>query len=185
MPSTIRAAGPSDAGQIARVHVDSWRTTYKGIVPGRFLAGLSYSKGESEWSQILAKDQPSTFLFVAETESGEVVGFSHGGPKRGGGEEYSGELYTIYVLEEHQGRGLGRLLISAVAQALLENGLASMLLWVMEDNHCARRVYECMGGELVSRGTFTVGGQELSEVSYGWKDISVLVPETSPLPSQE
>ena len=38
----IRAAKPADAGSLARVHVDSWRSTYTGILPDEFLAGLSY-----------------------------------------------------------------------------------------------------------------------------------------------
>jgi hypothetical protein len=37
---SIRAATPDDAVAIAHVHVESWRTTYEGIVPGEYLAGL-------------------------------------------------------------------------------------------------------------------------------------------------
>ena len=43
---TIRAAQLEDAAGIARVHVDSTRTTYKGIFPDAYLATLSYSRQE-------------------------------------------------------------------------------------------------------------------------------------------
>lgn len=55
----VRAANPSDAHPIARVHVDTWRTTYTGIVPAEYLAGLSYRDRESRWEEILAIDQPT------------------------------------------------------------------------------------------------------------------------------
>jgi hypothetical protein len=35
---TIRRAVREDARAIARVHVDSWRTTYRGIVPEEHIA---------------------------------------------------------------------------------------------------------------------------------------------------
>lgn len=35
----IRLARPGDENEIARVHVESWRSTYKGIVPDEVLAG--------------------------------------------------------------------------------------------------------------------------------------------------
>lgn len=36
----IRPARPGDENRIARVHVESWRSTYKGIVPDEVLAGF-------------------------------------------------------------------------------------------------------------------------------------------------
>ena len=45
---TIRTAQREDAADIARVHIDCWRTTYKGIFPDALLAGLSY-KGREQY----------------------------------------------------------------------------------------------------------------------------------------
>ena len=78
----IRTADPADAGPMARVHVDTWRTTYSGIVPAEHLAGLSYRDRESKWVDILTIASPTTSNFVAEAEGGEVVGFAGGGLER-------------------------------------------------------------------------------------------------------
>ena len=43
---TVREAVPADARAIARVHVDSWRTTYRDIVPDSVLSQLSYEERE-------------------------------------------------------------------------------------------------------------------------------------------
>ena len=177
MSIRIRAALPEDAGSIARVHVDSWRTTYAGIAPAEYLAGLSYRDRESVWNGILSTERPAGGNFVAETEGGDVIGFATCGPEREGNKTYRGELYAIYLLEEYQRIGLGRRLVSAVAQRLLADGFSSMLLWVLEDNHSARRFYESLGGEQVGQKTIAIGGAELVEVSYGWRDISILAAD--------
>ena len=127
----IRPADPSDAGAMARVHVDTWRSTYGGIVPKKHLAGLSYRDRESKWFEILTTASPRTSNFVAETESGDVIGFADGGPEREGNQTYRGELYAVYVLERYQRRGVGHRLVSAVAQRLISDGMYSMLVWVL------------------------------------------------------
>ena len=177
MSIQVRVASPEDAGSIARVHVDSWRTTYAGIVPAEYLAGLSYRDRESLWNRVLSAERPVERGLVAETEGGDVIGFATYGREREGNSTYRGELYAIYLLEDHQRMGLGRRLVSAVVRELLVNGFSSMLLWVLEDNHPACRFYESLGGERVSRKTITIGGADLIEVSYGWRDISTLAVE--------
>ena len=104
----IRAAQPPDAAAIATVHVDSWRTTYKDIVPDDVLAALSYEQRTHMWRHILSQSLPTSFVFVAEAPSGQVIGFASGGPERGGDPDYTGELYAIYLLEAYQRHGLGR-----------------------------------------------------------------------------
>lgn len=170
----IREAAPGDAGPITRVHIDTWRTSYAGIVPDEHLAGLSYSDREAVWVQILTRDDALQGNFVAETGGGEVVGFAGGGPEREGDEVYRGELYAIYLLQEHQGKGIGRRLACTVARGLLSAGFESMLLWVLEDNRPARRFYESLGGIVVGRKSIEIGGATLVEVSYGWRDITGL-----------
>ena len=180
MPGTLegdvgiqtRAAVPEDAASMARVHVDSWRSTYAGIIPAEYLAGLSYRNRESLWKELLTADRPGMSYFVAETEGGNIVGFAGAGPEREDDRVYRSEVYAIYILEEYQRVGLGRRLFSSVTQRLLADGFNSMLLWVLEDNRPACRFYESLGGEQVSRKTITIGGVDLVEVSYGWREVT-------------
>ena len=171
----IRAAEPRDVGALARVHVDSWRSTYGGILPNEFLAGLSYRDRESFWEQVLTTARPTVSNFLAESESGHVVGLASGGPERTGNETYVGELYLVYLLERHQRRGLGRLLVSAVAERLLADGFDSMLLWVAKDNHPACGFYEVLGGERIESRTIDIAGTDVAEVAYGWQQVADLV----------
>ncbi len=170
----IREARLADAGAIARVHIDTWRTAYAGIIPASFLAGMSYQAREERWIDILAVQRPAMSNFVAEVDRGTVAGFAGGGPERDGTPTYQGELYAAYLLPQYQRRGLGRSLVTAVAQHLLQHDFISMLVWVLADNHPAHRFYESLGGVEVSQKTITIGDVTLPEVSYGWRDISDL-----------
>ena len=163
----IRPAVPADAGPMSRVHVDTWRTTYAGIMPAEHLASLSYRDRKARWEQILTADRPAESNFVAETFAGDIVGFAGRGPEREGNPTYRGELYGIYLLGAYQRKGLGRRLVSAVARRLLADGFSSMLVWVLADNHPACRFYESLGGEQFGRKTIAIGGADLAEVSYG------------------
>jgi GNAT superfamily N-acetyltransferase len=173
----IRAAYPSDAAAVAKVHVDSWRTTYRGIVPDDFLAALSYEQRERLWRGILSPASSSSFVYVAEDPAGQIVGFASGGPARDADPDYSGELYAIYLLQDQQRHGLGRRLIGALVQQLVQAGMTSLLVWVLADNP-ARKFYEALGGQYVYDKQVSIGNARLVEVAYGWRNARILVAPT-------
>jgi len=61
----VRRATPADAAGIARVHVDAWRATYRGIVPDEHLDALSYEGRQGMWSRILeANNDHAVFHYL-------------------------------------------------------------------------------------------------------------------------
>lgn len=131
----IREATAQDIPQISRVHVDTSRTAYRGIFPDEVLANLSYEKREQCWHQVFQNcDRDRNFTFVAEDKLGRIIGFANGGVEREEIPDYQGELYAIYILENHQRRGIGGELVKVVATRLSQIGLDSMLVWVLADN---------------------------------------------------
>ncbi len=172
----IREAVPDDIPGIARVHVDTWRTAYPGIVPAEALAGLSYERSESRWREHLFLEGSGRFVYVAE-DAGRIVGSGSGGPERDGMPGYDGELYGLYVLAAYQRQGIGRELVQTVAGRLVADGLNSMILWVLRDNRKARAFYEAMGGVLAGEKPIAIGGADLVEVAYAWRELRALIPE--------
>lgn len=174
----IREATIADARGIAEVQVASWQTTYRGIMPESYLAGLSVEGRERSWARQIGEPEFATVVHVAEDGSSaapsRIVGFAAGGPRREGSPDYAGELYAIYLLADAQGHGLGRQLMHAVAERLVREGMTSMLVWVLEANP-SRRFYEALGGVLLPEHlSFVAAGTPLVEVSYGWRDITRL-----------
>jgi ribosomal protein S18 acetylase RimI-like enzyme len=168
--AVIRSARPDDAPAIARVHVDSWRETYAGIVPDDFLASLSYERREGMWRSGLEHPAWKGVLFVAEDPEHGVVGFVAGGPPQEGDEEFSCELWALYLLRAHQGRDIGRQLFRRFTSEMASRGHSSMLLWVLAENPTTG-FYERMGGVKVREREIEVGGKKLVEWAYGWRDL--------------
>jgi len=165
----IRAAIGEDAGAIAHVHVESWRTTYAGIVPVVYLAGLSEAERETSWREWLTLDVD---VFVAEMD-GEVVGFVGGGSIREPVDGFDAELFAIYLLRDAQRRGIGAALLRRLAGSLKKRGFRSMVAWVLEDN-ASGGFYTRSGGVRVASKEMEVGGAMLPVVAYGWTDLGVV-----------
>lgn len=172
----IRLALPQDAPGIAQVHVQSWQTSYRGIVTDEVLDNQSIPRRQGYWEQILVGMENNIdalhFVFVAENEQGEIVGFASGGKSRQENLPFEGELYAIYILEMAKRRGIGERLFRAIAEKLHAEGYRSMMLWVLADNHPGKQFYEKMGGRMISEQMITIGGEELLEVAYGWDSLA-------------
>jgi GNAT superfamily N-acetyltransferase len=170
----LRLANVKDAAGIARMHVASWRTTYRGILPDDYLAGLSCQVHEQKWQEDLANSARGEFTYVVEDDRSEIAGFASGGPERDGDYLYRGELQAIYLLERHQKQGLGRRLVCAVARRLAHDGFETMLVWVLAKNS-SRGFYEKLGGALIKSKLVGIGQVELEEVAYGWRTLRPLL----------
>lgn len=166
----IRLADPEDADAIARVHVDTWRSTYADLIPAAVLDGLSYNRRSLFWRGLLSKEEARGLVCVAEDSHAGVVGFASCGPNREEPLHYQGELYAIYVLEEHQRLGIGHHLFEEARKWLSKHALDSMIVWVLRESPY-RRFYESLGGKLVGERTINIGEAELPEVAYGWDPI--------------
>lgn len=178
----IRRAGTADAAAIARVSVDTWRTTYRGIVPQAYLDGLTYARSENSYARILSDPVQHSAVFVAEAttplgnqdENNAVVGFAALGPEREGNALYRGEVYAIYVLNAYQKHHLGRRLITQSAAWLRQCGYDSLLIWVLRDNP-SRGFYERLGGVPIAEKSISIGNEDLIEIAYGWTDMQALI----------
>ena len=166
---SIRPATRDDASKIARVHVESWRTTYAGIVPDDYLAALNAAVRETQWREWLTRDVET---YVAALD-GKVVGFLSGGPIREPIETYDAELYAIYLLQHAQGQGIGTALLRQLSASLRSKGFHSMAVWVLEQNP-AKHFYTRTGAQLLTSKKIEIGGVTLAEVAYGWPDLKLL-----------
>lgn len=173
--ASTRPATPHDAPSIAQVHVSSWQTAYRGILADSYLDGLSVDDLTERWQVILNK--PEQFTFVAEAD-GQVVGFANGGPERDKRGDFNGEIYAIYILDRYRGRGIGRKLFQKAAAALLDQGMDSMLVWVMADNPY-RRFYRRLDGTPVDSKVIEIDDQQHLVVAYGWEDLGAFIESKS------
>lgn len=164
---TIRPARPGDAGSIARLDVETWRTTYPGVLPASYLVGLSDWRRELGWRRVILHEPRD--VRVAVEDGGGIVGFGSCGPNRGD-RLFAGEVFTLYVAPDWQNQGIGRRLLIALFRRLVAAGRASAVVWVLRDNP-SRFFYERLGGRQVRRKTLAVGGSAVEAIAYGWHDL--------------
>ena len=137
----IRKASLDDVHAIAAIHVTSWQDTYRGILPDQLLDSLDAHERAKLWSSWLKA--PGFQAFVAD--DGELLGFTAVCPARpiAAPPENAIEITHLYVAPGARGKGVGaKLLRHALAAA---SDSSPVLLWVLEENHNARRFYEHFG----------------------------------------
>ena len=166
----IRRAVLDDSPAIGRVRAESWRATYRSIVPDAFLDAIDPVRW-GERQRGLMQNAPSENVDLVAEADGRIVGWAAGGANRDEDTGYRGELYAIYIMPGWQRQGIGLKLIRAIAQHLQALGMASMIVWVLAANLPARRFYEELGGLLGQERLDRIGGVQLLEVSYGWDDL--------------
>ena len=173
-PAIVRVAAPADAPAIARVRIDAWRTTYRGMIPDAYLDGMSVAESEAHWRRIL-QAAPGRFSVFVAVEGEEVVGFAAGHmldpPKLG----CDAELSAIYLTAGRRRTGIGRRLAGTVAAAQRGHGATALLTWVIAGNRPARAFYEALGAELLVEQPFQWDGIDLVEAGYGFRDLDRLV----------
>ncbi|HEY0533333.1 MAG TPA: GNAT family N-acetyltransferase [Actinoplanes sp.] len=141
----IRPIAEDEIDDVARVHVRSWQSGYAGIVPEEFLASLDPADfaARRRYTAI-----PPGGGAVCAVDEGRILGHATFGPYRPDKDvvdRSSGELYSIYVAPEQWGNGTGYRLFATARERLTAAGFPDLRLWVLEDNHRARRFYERQG----------------------------------------
>lgn len=185
---SIRRARPSDAAAIGEIHASVWRSSYAGILPAPYLAGLSATRLAGFYQRAILDRQDGHAVFVAVAGGVDapirglsgptVVGFASGGRARRAGVA-DGEVETLYLLEDWRDRGAGRRLMRAMAAHLRAVGCRSAMLWVLRDNP-TRWFYQHLGGREAAHESIRVAGQPVEQTAFVWDPIESLLSATAP-----
>jgi ribosomal protein S18 acetylase RimI-like enzyme len=140
----IRRARANDAPALARVHVDSWRAAYRGLVPDSYLRRFTYEWREGCFHEALATGTEETYVVRRDVE---IVALLTIGAARDPDLDVcrTGEIWGIYVSPDYWRKGIGRRLAEEAERILRSRGYEGAVLWVLEANQQARRFYEAMG----------------------------------------
>ena len=177
----IRFANKDDIQAIANVYVETWRSTYAGILPDKVLIEMSTERQMVMWARAIrhAAGSGEEKILVLEDEQEGVVGMSSCGFNRDRDSSYGGEVYTLYVHPNHQNQGHGKKLLAELFEIMIAQGYSAAIIWVLSLNP-SRFFYEVMGGKRVSEREEKIWGTVLNEVGYGWKNIESALESERP-----
>jgi len=164
----VRLPIQDDIPAIASIDVEAWRATYPGILPDKVLLGLSTTRLARQWEYRLRHNAAD--IRIAEWPGIGAVGFGECGVAREKVDGFAGEVFTLYVDPDYQGRGVGRALLLALFRRLVATGLLSAAIWVLRENP-SRFFYERLGGKQAAHRKIMVGGKLVPALAYGWNDL--------------
>ncbi|MFI5263702.1 MAG: GNAT family N-acetyltransferase [Candidatus Kapaibacterium sp.] len=174
----IREARPEDAFQIAQINIGSWHSTYRGLIADATLDGMKFEDYLKKWNTTFSVlEENGGFCFVADDEVHHVIGYSLCGKNRHNQFPFESELYAIYLLEEYQGKGIGKKLFLKSVEEFRRRGNASFLLFVLSSNLQSRKFYESFNPDFSAEETIIIDNGQYCDFCYGWSDImNIILP---------
>lgn len=170
----IRKADNGDAHGIAKVHVKSWKETYKGIISQEYLEGLNVDDRLLLWENILSSPKDEAPVYVTVNNKGEIIGFASFGIERSAMQPTAGELYAVYLLEEYKRNGLGTMLLYEGLKDLMQQGFDSLLVWVLAENP-SLQFYEHFVPKKEAVENAQIGSSFYEEIAYKWSNLNDLL----------
>lgn len=135
----IRPAIPEDALAVACIHVRSWQSAYRRLLPAEYLSQLRPEDRAVAYD--FRNEGPAKPYTQVALVNGAIVGFATTMPARDEDCGDLGELCALYVAPEHWGHGIGVALAAAARARLADSGFGKAVLWVLAGNSRAERFY--------------------------------------------
>jgi len=139
----VRRAEERDVAGMARVHVETWRETYRGIMRDEVLDDPGFVASRTRfWTAALTDSRYARNCAAVAELDGEIMGIAMSGLPMDADADpaWTAQLYIIYVYAAHYGSGAGARLLDMVLSPD-----ESAALWVADPNPRAQAFYRKHG----------------------------------------
>ena len=170
----IRDAQFQDYAAISKLHSESWRQNYRGLLSDNFLDYQVEKVHSDIWKKRLQSPGESQQNTIATLDE-NIVGFSC---LILDDDSFFGSLLdNLHVLSNAQMTGIGKLLMQDCAGTICKKcDNHKMYLWVYEANKNARSFYERLGGtnfETIEKEN--IDGTKAKTCRYTWDNVSLII----------
>ncbi|MDR5780080.1 GNAT family N-acetyltransferase [Caballeronia sp. LZ065] len=159
----LRDATPGDRDLIVSMHVRSWTSAYRGILPDRYLDRDIHAERAAHWAARLPELARGAGRVVIALHDDEAVGFTcliepdeHG----------SVLVDNLHALPRHKGLGAGTAMLAEAIRWARERGARQLHLSVLEENAAAIGFYESRGWRREAREADHMAGIDLFSLRY-------------------
>lgn len=154
----VRVARPDEAGEIARIQVETWRVAYRRLLPAHVLGGLDQPWMTQRWqAAIEAPPTPRHRVLVAIEQAAQdhLVGFAASGPADEHADAPASAplpdrtaAITDLLVEPRWGRrGHGSRLLAASVDLWRGDGFTTAVAWAFEADPATRGFLTSAGWE--------------------------------------
>jgi GNAT superfamily N-acetyltransferase len=143
----IELATDADAVALRELHVHTWGETYASLVAPAFYRERLRHHRRRDWIALIDEQQASGGgVLVARFPAG-LLGLCQYGPSEDDDERSAevGQIHRLYVHPAAQRQGVGRALLGAATERLMDLDSRELTLWALEGDPQARAFYERLG----------------------------------------
>ena len=142
MDIVVRLATSCDASDVAEVHMRSWEAAYKDIIPADFIREKNAGR-PALWENILGNDNTTQYIIKKNGNTVGMMGMSVSQDEDVDDGTY--ELTGLYLLPEYFYQGIGTRAMEVAFEKAQNLEMKDMTVWLLENNHNAKRFYEKCG----------------------------------------
>lgn len=144
----IEKAKIENCGELARLKLSVWKTTYSEIYPIEKFENFNYFEQEKKFEKYVS-DEEGAFFVAKEKESEKLIGYCYVGFSARAFKRGVPEIILLYVLKDFQGQGIGRKFFEISKDFLKRKGFDEFIISCNKYNKSAQLFYEKMGGEII------------------------------------
>lgn len=149
---SVRPAVPADVDEIARIQIDTWRTSYTKVLPAVILDALAPGDLAAGWKAAIETPPNPLHRVLVATEADQRVGFAAFGPDEDAQPNDptpdTTAAITLLLVEPRWGRrGHGSRLLAAVADTVRPVGATRLVAWVPAADTVTLQFYRAAGWE--------------------------------------
>jgi RimJ/RimL family protein N-acetyltransferase len=158
----VRPATRSDAEPIATVHVEASHAAYETLSAGT--RQLPMERRKAFWRDAIEYSEPQVQVALDQRQVIGFVGYDRS--RDAGSKPTTGEIWALFIVPAHWGRGAGVALWDAAREGLVEEGCTEVTWWIPLVNERALRFAEKAGFERepASKKTASMGGVDVEEI---------------------
>lgn len=163
----VRPATQHDAKAIAEIQAGASQAAFKALFPGEPMPEFdSLKKSQAFWKEAIEYAEPQVQVAI---DGGEIVGFVGYDRSRDPKTPATmGEIWAIYALPSHWGKGVGLALWDAAREGLIDEGCTKVSAWVPLGYERALRFHDMAGfkREMTTIKTVPMGAVKVEEIRF-------------------
>lgn len=138
---TIRLAVPSDAPDMAEVHMRSWEVAYKGILPDAYIREKNATRHDL-YARVITEENETSYVIQY---GGKTIGIMCVAPPQDKELTDCHELHYLYLHPDYFRRGIGTQAMEFACNIARSLGKTGLVLWVLENNTNSIEFYKKCG----------------------------------------
>jgi GNAT superfamily N-acetyltransferase len=147
---SVRPASETDATEVARVQIATWRIGYASVLPAPVLAALAQEDASLAWAQALREPPSGRHHVLVAKEQEWIVGFVVVGPAEDLEPDDPEPTSTVSIgpllVEPRWGRrGHGSRLLAAAVDSARLDGMTRATAWLPEADTTSRAFFASAG----------------------------------------